>query len=430
MTKQDACKIMNLSPGCSEEEIKKQYAALAARYHPEEFPKEFAMLHEAYETLMDRERAYEKSGMETSLFPDETPDDSWNDIFETFEEDYEEEQKRRREEEEALRKAEEERKREQKAREQKRRKEERAAKNKELMRQKKRKTISQGLAFAFIVAGVVLLKVDEEVFYECAELPLYLAVIFYILAAVFLVRGSFVLRCLEERYPLKELFGKAVTLKTGEKAGRRRTELILLCGICVALLCAGVRKDAGTIRRKHMCGDDMTWEFDGRLLRIAGSGDMWDAEPDGTVPWKMISGRIKEVLFEEGVESIGARTFAGCEEIFRIRFASTVKSIGDEAFDGCSVYDLYFEGGAPERIGEGAFHGSFFVDVSYPAENPTWTDEIMDQKLWGSDDPFLQGTWKWFPFDSNGRYEGDYNGRMDEILKFLNQSELTEESGF
>ena len=41
MDKAQAYAVLRIEPGCTEEEIKKAYAALSRQYHPEEYPEEF-----------------------------------------------------------------------------------------------------------------------------------------------------------------------------------------------------------------------------------------------------------------------------------------------------------------------------------------------------------------------------------------------------
>ena len=51
MDKAQAYAVLRIEPGCTEEEIKKAYAALSRQYHPEEYPEEFQQIHDAYRML-------------------------------------------------------------------------------------------------------------------------------------------------------------------------------------------------------------------------------------------------------------------------------------------------------------------------------------------------------------------------------------------
>ena len=56
MYESEAYEILHIKRGSSQEEIKKAYAALSKKYHPEEHPDEFQQIHEAYMTLRRRSR--------------------------------------------------------------------------------------------------------------------------------------------------------------------------------------------------------------------------------------------------------------------------------------------------------------------------------------------------------------------------------------
>ena len=52
MDKLTAQKVLGVSPGASKKEIKKAYAAMLRMYHPEDYPREFQRIQEAYEVLI------------------------------------------------------------------------------------------------------------------------------------------------------------------------------------------------------------------------------------------------------------------------------------------------------------------------------------------------------------------------------------------
>lgn len=56
MDKAQAYAVLRIEPGCTEEEIKKAYAALSRQYHPEEYPEEFQQIHDAYRMLRRQEQ--------------------------------------------------------------------------------------------------------------------------------------------------------------------------------------------------------------------------------------------------------------------------------------------------------------------------------------------------------------------------------------
>ncbi len=83
------------------------------------------------------------------------------------------------------------------------------------------------------------------------------------------------------------------------------------------------------------CGENLTWTFDEEtgVLTISGTGDMDDYENNYAMPWNRYRTKIISIVIEEGVTSIGERTFRGkWGSLESISIASSVTSIGDYAF--------------------------------------------------------------------------------------------------
>ncbi len=85
------------------------------------------------------------------------------------------------------------------------------------------------------------------------------------------------------------------------------------------------------------CGDRLTWTLtdDGRLI-IEGSGVMPNYYFGDNAPWNDYRSSIKDVVMREGVTSVGAGNFRGCDNLVSITIPNSVTSIGYEAFYGCS----------------------------------------------------------------------------------------------
>ena len=89
------------------------------------------------------------------------------------------------------------------------------------------------------------------------------------------------------------------------------------------------------------CGLSLNWGFDPDtgVLAINGLGEMYDYGSRATLtadtPWTSFRGEITEVLLAEGVTSIGAEAFRGCEKMTAITIPDGVTVIGDEAFASC-----------------------------------------------------------------------------------------------
>ena len=76
---------------------------------------------------------------------------------------------------------------------------------------------------------------------------------------------------------------------------------------------------------------DITWALsDDGTLSISGTGDMNDT------PWCSQKDKIKRVVIENGVTSIGAMAFYNCSVLTSVTIPNSVTSIGEYAFYGCS----------------------------------------------------------------------------------------------
>ena len=87
-----------------------------------------------------------------------------------------------------------------------------------------------------------------------------------------------------------------------------------------------------------VCGDDLTWTLDGGTLTISGTGKMYDysavSEPDKG-PWLESGEEVKNVVIENGVESVGMRAFHECKTLESVVLADSVTEIGGAAFYYC-----------------------------------------------------------------------------------------------
>ncbi len=80
----------------------------------------------------------------------------------------------------------------------------------------------------------------------------------------------------------------------------------------------------------------LTWLFeeDG-TLSIFGAGMLPDYRADQERPWQEYAGQVRKVVIDEGLTSVGARTFAGYELLEEVKLPSTMNRIGFQAFAGC-----------------------------------------------------------------------------------------------
>ena len=105
-------------------------------------------------------------------------------------------------------------------------------------------------------------------------------------------------------------------------------------------------------------------------------------------------GALADILLPESITSVGKYAFKNCA-LTSVIIPETVASIGNYAFSDCiALARVCFVGDAPS-IGSSTFSG-VTADVSYPADNTTWTEEMRAD---------YGGTLTWISGCTNGHTE-------------------------
>ena len=111
------------------------------------------------------------------------------------------------------------------------------------------------------------------------------------------------------------------------------------------------------------CGEDVKWVYDGYTLTVSNTNkngvympmDDYDMSKN-MAPWRKKGLDIRRVLIESGITSVGACTFAGCENLTEVVFNSGVVSdIGWGAFLNCNRLRTISIPVDVRRIGKVAF---------------------------------------------------------------------------
>ena len=98
----------------------------------------------------------------------------------------------------------------------------------------------------------------------------------------------------------------------------------------------------GKVIKSGYCGANVKYElYDDYTLRIYGNGTMYNfedwVEPQPTsAPWYSLRDKIKKVVIEDGVTSIGDYAFLGCSSLADVTISNSVTSIGEAAFADCT----------------------------------------------------------------------------------------------
>ena len=115
------------------------------------------------------------------------------------------------------------------------------------------------------------------------------------------------------------------------------------------------------------CGENLTWKIEDGVLTISGTGAMTDYSPiqGPQLPWA--AAKIKSVVIESSVTSIGDFAFVGQVGLTSITIPDSVTSIGDYAFYNCSSLASIAIPNSITSIGQGAFSGcSSLTSITIP----------------------------------------------------------------
>ena len=123
------------------------------------------------------------------------------------------------------------------------------------------------------------------------------------------------------------------------------------------------------------CGTNLTWRLteEGELI-IEGIGAMFDYPSLQNVPWYDYAESIQSVVVQEGVNSIGSRAFACCENLASVSIPEGVVSIGERAYMDCSGLTSVRIPTSVTEIGMYAFSGCDKITDFYIGNIEWWLD--------------------------------------------------------
>lgn len=102
----------------------------------------------------------------------------------------------------------------------------------------------------------------------------------------------------------------------------------------VAIMIIMFAMSASALKTTGQCGENAYWSFSeltGQLI-ISGTGDIYDYE--GLSPF-YDNDSIIDVVIEEGITSVGSKTFQNCTNLATVKLPNSINKIGSYAFYKC-----------------------------------------------------------------------------------------------
>ena len=136
------------------------------------------------------------------------------------------------------------------------------------------------------------------------------------------------------------------------------------------------------------CGKNLSWEINKQgVLTIYGDGAMQNYTYKSEMPWYKYLSKIKSVVIEKGVTTIGDYAFYGMTDTTNITIPEGVKTIGAYAFKNSTKLEQVELPSTLTRFGESAFYGctslkkiaipeGMYTVWSYTFKNCTSLEEV------------------------------------------------------
>lgn len=141
----------------------------------------------------------------------------------------------------------------------------------------------------------------------------------------------------------------------------------LLKFLCTSLFALGCMSVNGQ-ETSGSCGENATWEFNGGILTISGTGTIttYSTTQPTEYPWFGLMNDICVVQIGEGITNVPDWAFAMYGNLSSISLPSTIKTIGNSALEECAFSKIYLPEGL-ETIGHYAFSDNPLVAVCLPS---------------------------------------------------------------
>lgn len=154
--------------------------------------------------------------------------------------------------------------------------------------------------------------------------------------------------------------------------------LLSLAVISILLLGQANAAEERAVIDSGTCGENVTWTlYDDGELHISGAGAMADYSSSGA-PWcKDYWSKVKAVVIDEGIISVGAYAFYQCNQIASVKLPKSVTSIGCYAFCGCGKVTEIIIPESVTLINAGAFQSTGLISAIIPDKVTTIDKEAF-----------------------------------------------------
>ena len=106
------------------------------------------------------------------------------------------------------------------------------------------------------------------------------------------------------------------------------------------------------------CGKNLSWKLNKQgIMTISGEGAMQNYTYKSEMPWYVCQNKIKSIVIEEGITTIGDYAFYGMTDSTEITIPEGVKTIGAYAFKNSTKIANVKLPGTLTKLGESAFYG-------------------------------------------------------------------------
>ncbi len=129
------------------------------------------------------------------------------------------------------------------------------------------------------------------------------------------------------------------------------------------------------------CGENVTWTLDAEgTLTLSGTGDTASYPNVGSGPFYSFASKVKTIVIEEGITSLGDYLFSFCTGATSISIPDSVTSIGDHALYNCqNLISIILPDGLT-HIGGNAFASCYdLTSITIPGS----VTEIGEAAFWG-----------------------------------------------